>query len=512
MRIEKTRGRAVLLALLLTGPLHARSMVGADASVDLVVYGDTRGGALQNLFGGGVRARAIHAAVATRIGALSDLARSRALLFVGDAVSVGGCGRLWKSHFLRVLPNLCPAFCNPGSAESKYNFFPVVGDHETWDLPRVPEDESRPCGGSEATLQSQVEMDSVAGDATTLEHMRPGEDCSEWRHPDRCAEFRRMLKTDRTNDALRGSVYKCDRCEYQENVAYGNINSYSFNRMFTAARGFSAFQSRRAAKGATWYYLDFSVGPPSRVFRVFMLDTQTDPDLAVDVGGRRESQLEWIRATIDTMPSGSVMILVGHQTPSTTDSPGRIPQTLYEEAITRAARRGIRTAAILAGHHHTYGQGEFELSVPGCSAQRTLGVLSGDGGARDAGLVDRSESGRMISAKGIGGIKATSLKWQKGHGSVAMASFGRLTLSADSVELSPYQVVLEPGNLVKADLDEVKLMEGLAKRLKPQERGVVATRVYDSVKGTAAGPSAVDPLTHLTVDLRAPVSCASGLP
>jgi hypothetical protein len=423
----------------------------AVSAVDLVFYGDTRSGLLQSSADPQHTPGQIHNAVATRIGMLTDLSSERAILFLGDAVSHAGCPELWKERFLPVLKHLTAFTDSAGN----YLFYPVIGDHETFLIPESYEE------ALHSPVQCSIfkELYRVAkqgsGAGALTKKGKGGARLTKSQHS-KAVQFQRLPAQVRCpkeepaacrNPGVEGiQLAECKICDYQRKECQGNCGAYAFREAFTADRGFSAFREAwsKSPAGASWYAKDFTLvagtGAPSRL-RVLFLDTQADK--ALRAGG--ETQQEWLTAKVQELNNGDLLILVGHQTPGNRSD-------LYAPPLETAFERGVRVLAVVAGHYHGFGSGSFRLALKRRGAvdhtgpQEVYFAISGDGGSRDGGSVSGVVASNMVTNNRIGRYLQTTAvpgkEWETDKDR-DVASFARMTVTADGLEVTDYRVRIE---------------------------------------------------------------------
>lgn len=341
--------------------------------IDIYFYGDTRQGTVAH----GLTGHRLHDQILEELTSKPPSSQ-RAILFLGDAVSVGGSRKLFSDWFLTSVneKNLCPSFC---TAEKGLLFYPVIGDHETYLLPLTHEAadnqfEDAPSYETGSRYGFPQRPDRTGGPSGGPLYLNV--DCPQLlQHP--CNPAQREL---------------CDRCEYQEKVRHGNLGTFVFDELFTVKNGFGPLHDRLvkgASRGATWYTVDFDAGvtaDPDRKLVVMMLDTQCDARTGASQGdpttGKALTQQNWIRSTIGALKPGTLLLLVGHQPPGISCH----PRQLYYLALSEALKRGVRTIGVVASHIHDFGAGTFTVNLPDApteAAQQFMFVISGDAGAHD---------------------------------------------------------------------------------------------------------------------------------
>lgn len=500
---------AVSLAALDGGPTGSGGKAGPDGAVDLILYGDTRGGVLQDVFETRVptSAKAIHTALAKKIGS-GSYARERAVLFLGDAVYLGGCPNYWTKDFLPALSHLCPALCSDGvGSDSRHplQFYPLIGDHETFRLPtRADDDTEDRCPW---TPRMAYELAMPPQDDKTLGFSVDNRDCSVYRRLESvCRAIVGRKQTSHPNYA------DCAECMYQEITLHGNRHFWAFSKKYFGAQRFAPFKKayfgdHGNSLGPTWYALDFTLagGGGERMLRVLMLDSQTRPGLEVGgdwdqgrrVGG--QSQLDWIDQKIDAMPAGALLVLVSHQPPAS----GSTPQRLYERAVRAAIEHGVRLVAIAGGHIHNFAQGAVDLRVGGCPPQRIVATIAGDGGARDLGQRDRIRVADVFRGMRIGSsvtVTQGEPSWRQGTDRASVA-FGVLHVTPTTARYSVKEFKLEGSATRQATVDEKAQLE-VMRAMRPLTARAAQGLVYETVRATA-GPAWPD----VEIQLDSPAPC-----
>jgi hypothetical protein len=420
-------------------PAEAQSPA-SQQTVDLVFYGDTRGGVLQTFLNHKHRPKEIHAAVAGKIGSLENLAEQRAIVFLGDAVSHGGCPSLWSEDFLPALKSL-KAF----RQDQDLFFFPVVGDHETYLIPESYEDlgaVSTRCPFFQAIYRAPGESMATAGRPVSRAVHR--ELISERGIPaqlDCPPEEERICRNPGVeNDAILKA--HCRACKFQREYCEGNCVRYAFINYYSRENGFGPFQDAwgESQRGATWYKVDFRLtgaGNQKRTLRVLLLDTQAAEDLRPHGS---QTQAEWMTDRVGELEPGAFLVVAGHQPPP-------LRGDLYEPILRAAFRRGVRVVAVVAAHYHGFGSGTYTLrgdDPPDAPPQIAYLALSGDGGGRDFDEKEVPTADRMVGTK-IGDHIRVSVNpdspW-KADGEKNASSFNRLRISFDGLQVTEYRVPL----------------------------------------------------------------------
>ena len=409
---------------------------------DLVFYGDARGGVLQTFLNGNHRPTEIHGAVAKRIGSLEGLAEQRAIVFLGDAVSHGGCYKYWEKDFFPALRNLT-AFRRDGD----YLFYPVIGDHETFLIP-----ESYDEVGKEPLLcvlfkqlyrvpgkkQIQVRRAAVSEELHG-KVMAPSALPSQRKCP---KETEKICKNPGIKKVESQHAH-CESCAFQRKHCSGNCVTYTFEHSYSRENGFAPFQDawRTSPKGATWYKVDFlltNAAAARRELRVLLLDTQAAADLKARDG---KLQADWMTDRVVELEAGAFVVVAGHQPPP-------LRPDLYEPILRAAFRRGIQVLAVVAAHYHGFGSGVYLVSsdeMPDAAAQEVYFALSGDGGGRDLDMKERPTEERMVGGR-IGThlrvVSKPESPWIVDTDENA-ASFLRIRVTYEGLQVTDYQVPLE---------------------------------------------------------------------
>ncbi len=496
------------LASLDGGPSGSAGKSPPDGSVDLILYGDTRGGVFQNVIETGVpaSAKAIHTALAKAIGS-GRYARERAVLFLGDAVYLGGCPNYWTKDFFPALSHLCPALCaeSVGSDSRRpLQFYPLIGDHETFRLPTNADDDTDDrCPWTPAMAR---ELAMPPRDDKTLVSV-DNRDCRIYGVLESvCPSIIEHRQTSHPNYA------DCVECTYQELELHGNRHLWAFSKRYFGGQRFAPFKKAYFADhgnslGPTWYSIDYTLtgGGRERMLRVLMLDSQTPPGL--EAGGRwihghrvgGQSQLDWIHQKIGAMPAGALLVLVSHQPPAS----GSIPERLYERAVRAAIEHGVRLVAIAGGHIHNFAQGAVDLQVRGCAPQRIVATIAGDGGARDFDAQDRIRLEDVFRGMRIGSsvtVTPSEPSWRQGTDAASVA-FGVLHVTPATATYSVKEFKLKGSATRQATVHEKAQLEAMH-AMRPLAARAAQDVVYETVR-TTAGPAWPD----VEIQLDSPPPC-----
>lgn len=375
-----------------TPPAEPTPSLGEAA--DLVFYGDTRGGVLQTFLNHRHRPAEIHRAVAERIGSLEGLGAQRAIVFLGDAVSHGGCSKYWDEDFFPALRKLTGF-----QRDQDYLFYPVIGDHETFLIPESFEESGKvpiQCALFQYLYRAPSESGKRPDRVTRGIHRElTGERGvpAQISCPAEPEEFCSNPSIAR-NDVLRAH---CAACSYQRDRCHGNCVTHTFIHSYSRDNGFGPFQDAwgDSPEGATWYRADFTVSNgagQSRNLRVLLLDTQA----AGDLKARDEmTQAEWLVDRVAELDPTAFVVVAGHLPPP-------LRPDLYESVLRTAFRRGVRVLAVIAAHYHGFGSGAYLVRSDDVSAagpQEVYFALSGDGGGRDFDEKEKPSEKRMVGVR-----------------------------------------------------------------------------------------------------------------
>jgi hypothetical protein len=456
MRHRTIRASTAFAAFVAFASLSALLVPSTAAAedVDLVVYADARSGFGQKYLGP-YTAADIHGALTGALGRLADLAPQRGILFLGDAVSQGGCHDFWEKKFRPKLKNL-DAFRDP---QSSLFFYPVIGDHETYLIPESPDEAANVpplCKVFDVIYPFFLEDLKKRNEKQSFEYFSAPKRRAELVkrleaiHESTLSSFRtygqivcpEVAPPECSNPGIESNemlLAHCMMCQYQRQVCNGNCVTYAFTHEFAAQYGFGPFQGALSKEpaGSTWYAKDYTVGTPPRVLRVLMLDTQTAP-LTKPTGGAVQN--DWIAAQVRPLPRGSILIAVGHQPPAMV--PG------LWDAVLRAVRenKGVQLLSLMAAHYHGFGGGAYAVWDGETRAFKKVYVgASGDGGGRDFSVKEAVTEDRILRDRALGRFQFQPVggneAWRVDSTNAAV-SFLRIHLGETGAVFGEWQVPL----------------------------------------------------------------------